>query len=302
MVAAFGIAGVDLFDLGAAEHRRAVIAALKGSEGFLVQLRIGEGREDHAAAGHGIAGFLAVIGFAVLGVVVQRQVIVGDLYLTALPVLPDDQAGVLDAVVPQPGHVDALGRALALHADAAVGRLGAQLGLAGLVVLAAILLLHVGYLVEQIAVIEADGHGAGQVVALELAHCAGEQELAGAGLVVGLALVGQTRRYQQRGQQLAVLKDIHALGQLVDDQGVIQDCLIDGISDAVTFNNAGQISTNLSAPFQTKNEKGENYGMVAYGGAFELKLGYTVADAWFEFGNMYISTCALMPIPITLNE
>ena len=61
--------------------------------------------------------------------------------------------------------------------------------------------------------------------------------------------------------------DVTMVAVLVDDQGVIQDCLIDGISDAVTFNNAGQISTNLSAPFQTKNEKGENYGMVAYGGA-----------------------------------
>jgi len=61
--------------------------------------------------------------------------------------------------------------------------------------------------------------------------------------------------------------DVTMVAVLVDDQGVIQDCLIDGISDAVTFNNAGQITTDLSAPFQTKNEKGENYGMVAYGGA-----------------------------------
>ncbi len=61
--------------------------------------------------------------------------------------------------------------------------------------------------------------------------------------------------------------DVTMVAVLVDDHGVIQDCIIDGIATSVKFDTAGQITTDLTAAPQTKNELGENYGMVAYGGA-----------------------------------
>ena len=61
--------------------------------------------------------------------------------------------------------------------------------------------------------------------------------------------------------------DVTMVAVLVDDNGVIQDCIIDGISTSVQFDATGAITTDLTAAPQTKNELGENYGMVAYGGA-----------------------------------
>ena len=54
---------------------------------------------------------------------------------------------------------------------------------------------------------------------------------------------------------------------LVDDSGVIQSCRIDGINTSVKFGTDGVITTDLTVAPQTKNELGENYGMVAWGGA-----------------------------------
>lgn len=48
---------------------------------------------------------------------------------------------------------------------------------------------------------------------------------------------------------------------LVDDKGVIVDCIIDGISATVNFNAAGEITSDLTDAPQTKNELGDNYGM-----------------------------------------
>lgn len=53
----------------------------------------------------------------------------------------------------------------------------------------------------------------------------------------------------------------------VDAGGVIRDCVIDGINTSVKFDATGAFTTDLTAAPQTKNELGENYGMVAYGGA-----------------------------------
>lgn len=61
--------------------------------------------------------------------------------------------------------------------------------------------------------------------------------------------------------------DVTAVAVLVDDQGVIVDCVIDGISATVEFNGSGVIVTDVTAPVQTKNELGENYGMKAWGNA-----------------------------------
>ncbi len=44
----------------------------------------------------------------------------------------------------------------------------------------------------------------------------------------------------------------------------ITSCYIDGLRAAVTFNASGEITSDISAGAQTKNELGENYGMKAY--------------------------------------
>lgn len=61
--------------------------------------------------------------------------------------------------------------------------------------------------------------------------------------------------------------DITQVAVLVDDAGVIQDCVIDGIAAKVNFDEKGNITSDLNAEVATKNELGENYGMVAWGGA-----------------------------------
>ena len=61
--------------------------------------------------------------------------------------------------------------------------------------------------------------------------------------------------------------DVTIVAVLVDDNGVIQDCIIDGIATSVQFDAAGALVTDTAVAPQTKNELGENYGMVAWGGA-----------------------------------
>ena len=61
--------------------------------------------------------------------------------------------------------------------------------------------------------------------------------------------------------------DVTLVAVLVDDEGIIRDCVIDGVKASVKFDTAGAITTDLSAAPATKNELGEAYGMVAWGGA-----------------------------------
>lgn len=61
--------------------------------------------------------------------------------------------------------------------------------------------------------------------------------------------------------------DVTLAAVTVDDAGVIDSCVIDGVQATVNFDAAGAITTDLTAPIQTKNQLGENYGMKAYGGA-----------------------------------
>ena len=51
------------------------------------------------------------------------------------------------------------------------------------------------------------------------------------------------------------------------NDGVITSCIIDAVQAKIAFDATGTITTDLSAPVATKNEQGENYGMVAWGGA-----------------------------------
>ena len=58
--------------------------------------------------------------------------------------------------------------------------------------------------------------------------------------------------------------DIVALTQ---KDGIITSCYIDSVQAKIAFDATGKITTDLSAAVKTKNELGENYGMVAWGGA-----------------------------------
>lgn len=74
---------------------------------------------------------------------------------------------------------------------------------------------------------------------------------------------------------LAVLTDVSAAdGKIsynvlmaavaVDDEGVITDCVIDGVSTDVTME---EVTAGWTKNVKTKNELGDSYGMVAWGGA-----------------------------------
>ena len=78
--------------------------------------------------------------------------------------------------------------------------------------------------------------------------------------------------------------DVTLVGVLVDDNGVIQDCVIDGVSTAVQFDASGALVTDVTVAPQTKNELGENYGMVAWGGAIAEWDAQAAALAKFAVG------------------
>jgi hypothetical protein len=54
---------------------------------------------------------------------------------------------------------------------------------------------------------------------------------------------------------------------LTTKDGKITSCYIDSVQAKIAFDATGAITTDLSAGVKTKNELGENYGMVAWGGA-----------------------------------
>ena len=78
--------------------------------------------------------------------------------------------------------------------------------------------------------------------------------------------------------------DVTLVGVLVDDNGVIQDCIIDGIATSVQFDTSGALVTDIAVAPQTKNELGENYGMVAWGGAIAEWDEQAAALASFAIG------------------
>ena len=65
----------------------------------------------------------------------------------------------------------------------------------------------------------------------------------------------------------AAAYDITIAAVTVDENGVIRSCKLDSVPATVNFGTDGVITTDLTAAIATKNELGENYGMVAWGGA-----------------------------------
>ena len=67
-------------------------------------------------------------------------------------------------------------------------------------------------------------------------------------------------------------------------EGVITSCIIDELQAKVAFDVTGEILTDLNAPIATKNELGENYGMVAWGNAIAEWNEQAAAFASFVVG------------------
>lgn len=76
------------------------------------------------------------------------------------------------------------------------------------------------------------------------------------------------------GSSVAATADKEGTAQLDADiavitekDGVITSCIIDSVQAKINFDAAGKITSDLTAAIPTKNELGEKYGMVNFGGA-----------------------------------
>ena len=83
--------------------------------------------------------------------------------------------------------------------------------------------------------------------------------------------------------------DVTIVAVLVDDNGIIHDCIIDSVGTSVKFGADGIITTDLMATVLTKNELGESYGMVAYGGAIAEWDAQAAALAEYVIGKNALS-------------
>ena len=84
----------------------------------------------------------------------------------------------------------------------------------------------------------------------------------------GVAILASALESKDAGDADGEAKyDVSVVAVTVDDNGVIQSCIIDSIGTSVLFDVSGQIVSDLTAPIATKNELGENYGMKAYAGS-----------------------------------
>ena len=84
----------------------------------------------------------------------------------------------------------------------------------------------------------------------------------------GVAILASANESKNAGDADGEAKyDVSVVAVTVDDNGVIQSCIIDSIGTSVLFDVNGAIVSDLTAPIATKNELGEAYGMKAYAGA-----------------------------------
>ena len=101
-------------------------------------------------------------------------------------------------------------------------------------------------------------------------------------LKTGLYIAASAAESTAAGEKDGEAKyDVTIAAVLVDDKGVIVDCIIDSIGTSVKFNTTGAITSDLSAAVLTKNELGDNYNMKTYGGA--IAEWYEQADALAKF-------------------
>ena len=95
----------------------------------------------------------------------------------------------------------------------------------------------------------------------------------GLAIVTGLGTVDATAAEEGNAEFAISLAAI-----LVDENDVILDCAIDSIGHKFTFDTTGAITSDITAEVLTKNELGDNYNMVAWGGA--IAEWYAQVDAF----------------------
>jgi len=102
---------------------------------------------------------------------------------------------------------------------------------------------------------------------------AADQPAAEGALKTGLAIVASTEGSADasaEGDGTAKF-DVTLVAVTVDDNGVIQSCVIDNLNPSLTFNAKGEIAT--PAEVLTKNELGDDYGM---------KKASSIGKEWYE--------------------
>ena len=85
------------------------------------------------------------------------------------------------------------------------------------------------------------------------------------GLSVSTSVSGSFSATAEKDGEAAF--DITIAAVLVDSQGVIVSCIVDSVPATVKFNTNGKITSDRNATVLTKDELGDNYNMVAWGGA-----------------------------------
>ena len=101
----------------------------------------------------------------------------------------------------------------------------------------------------------------------------------------GVAILASAGESKSAGDADGEAKyDVSVVAVTVDDNGVIQSCIIDSIGTSVLFDVNGTIVSDLTAPIQTKNELGDAYNMQLYGGAVAEWYEQAAALASFACG------------------
>ena len=84
----------------------------------------------------------------------------------------------------------------------------------------------------------------------------------------GVAIIASAGESKSAGDADGEAKyDVSVVAVTVDDNGIIQSCVIDSIGTSVLFDVSGAIVSDLTAAVPTKNELGDAYNMKLYGGA-----------------------------------
>lgn len=85
---------------------------------------------------------------------------------------------------------------------------------------------------------------------------------AGAKAKTGLAVVTEVGKFTDAGEADGLSQvNSTAVAVLVDEKGVIKNCVIDAVQPKINFNTAGEITTDLTTYFATKLELKEDYYM-----------------------------------------
>ena len=125
-----------------------------------------------------------------------------------------------------------------------------------------------GYAVDADLATSATIYLGGYVAAIEKAVANAQHLGAQAGDELKLAVTSSVDGSASADAENEGLAELYtSVAAVTVGEGVITSCCIDAVQAKVSFDAVGTITTDLTAPMQTKNELGEGYGMKAWGGA-----------------------------------